>query len=114
MLLPFLILLIPSLEHLMGEHEYTHLFFAILIWPTALLAFIPAYKHHKKKWILVTAVLGLVLITSSLLAHEYFNETIEAVVSIVGSFILVFAHYQNYICNKCSSCHEHKPSEHSH
>lgn len=113
LLLPVLSLLAPSLGHLTHQHggedsfNYTHLILAIFIWPAALLAFIPAYKHHKKKWVLILGFLGLIIITFSLIwGHDILGHNGETISSVIGSLILVFAHYQNYICNRCQSCHD--------
>lgn len=104
-LLPVIAIAVPSFHHLFGEHDHVHIIFAIIIWPTALLAFLPAYKHHKKLWIPGLAAIGLMLITSSVLAHDHFSETITITLSIVGSVFLVYGHYQNFICNRCNHCH---------
>lgn len=101
-------MMVPAFRGYFGDHDYTHIIMILIIWPTALLAFVPAYKHHKKKWIPALAVLGLALITSSLFIHDHDHEQAywELGLSVLGSLILVYAHYQNYICNKCHTCHD--------
>ena len=94
---PLLILLLPVAEHHFDNH-FIHLFIALFVVPVGLVAFLSGYKRHKNQKILGLGLLGLLLVTSAaILPHDWIHlHAFELdVVTIPGSFLLLWAHWKN-------------------
>ena len=90
----FLPLLFPALEAYTHK-TWIHMMVAVVIMLTSPLAFIPGWKKHGLTWIIGTAICGLFLILSSIILENHFSDQITHLISIGGSFMLVFAHVKN-------------------
>ncbi len=90
----FLPLMLPAIE-LMVHSPWIHRVFALLVIITIPLAFVPGYKRHGVHSVLVTALAGLVLILTGVFLDGATDEYISHGISIVGSFLLVWAHLMN-------------------
>lgn len=106
-----LALLLPTgiLSSFFDERVHTYLAFSVLL--AGLFAFIPGYQVHRKKIILISALIGMLLIITPHILPG-FGESLETGFTIFGGGILVFSHLRNrHYCKACESkfmsCIEH-------
>lgn len=85
-----------------------HIVFGLVLLIIAKLAFFRGYRLHKKKSILYQGLSGLALLAVALLFphhREHFNAlNIETILTIMGSVVLIHAHYLNMRYCKDSCC----------
>ena len=71
------------------------------ILPSAALAFFLGCKKHGDKKVAVMGIIGIALLTTSILIHEVFHseqhseEMISVLITIAGSVTLIFSHLRN-------------------
>ena len=91
------------------DNEFVHnliLFFAI---PVSLFALALGYKNHGAPQYFFIGITGLIiLVMAVILGEPLYGETEEILFTILGSVLVVFAHYKNHqICKEINcSCHE--------
>jgi MerC mercury resistance protein len=90
----FLPLFIPALAAVTHQ-PWVHAMVGTTVLFTTPLAFVPGYKKHGLNWIIVLAFFGLVLILGGYLAEDFTTEQVSHGISIVGSLMLVSAHWKN-------------------
>ncbi len=102
---PLLVVALPMLE---VYERQTHAAFALAILAVGLLAFLPGYLNHSRRWIVATALLGFGLISLGVTAPEgLLTEPIEVAATVTGGATLVFAHLRNvFFCRYCPTCGE--------
>jgi hypothetical protein len=99
-LVPVIAIFFPFLEGVFG-HTFFHAFAAIFIVPLGLFAFIHGYRHHHSKQIFLLGLAGLCTILAGLqfhehqLQHSHFHISLENVITVIGSTLLVTAHLMN-------------------
>ena len=108
---PVLTIFLPFLGHL-TENSGFHWAMAVLVVPLGLFAFRRGFRLHKKKWIVLTGIVGMVCLVCGLLLpdgsahsanfmenlghhshHGIFNQ--EAILTLSGSILLAIAHIAN-------------------
>ena len=112
---PLLILFIPALGGIFASESF-HLVAFLAIVPVAGMTFIRCYKKHKSKGMLVLAGIGIALLFSGLMAGYFFVEqaccahghvhnhdqlNLEHILTIAGSFFIVWAHILNIKRCRC-------------
>ena len=111
LLLPSIIMLSSSYISSQIDSEAVHgflLFFAI---PLSIFALSRGYKNHKKLSVLTTGLFGLaVMILAYFFGEAVSVKSAEQVFTVVGSLVVVYAHYMNYrTCNDLNcDCHNSK------
>ncbi|WP_413557209.1 MerC domain-containing protein [Bdellovibrio sp. HCB209] len=101
---PLLIFALPVLGEAFESH-WVHLSMAAVILPIGLFAFWSGYKHHRQRKVLSLGVAGLLMVCAgSTLPHEMVEVFEHDVVTILGSILLVTAHYLN---RKACQCEVH-------
>lgn len=79
------------------DNEIVHLFFLMFVLPIGIAAFYMGYKHHKNLKTFMLGTLGLLTVTASIMVHIDW-------ITIIGSVILVYAHFIN---RRACVCHTH-------
>ena len=107
LLTPILIPILPAAGFIFSHSPFVHGVLVAVIATIALLAFIPGYKKHRNNVPGLLAFIGVGIITcmgalelfSEITGNEYEAVPITSV-TILGSLIIVYAHYLNhrYIC----------------
>jgi hypothetical protein len=91
----FLPLLIPALTQF-NHQPWVHVTVGLSILLTSPLAFVPGFKKHGLTWIIVLGISGLVFILTGMILEQIIHsEQISHGVSIMGSVLLVTAHFKN-------------------
>ncbi len=102
---PLIILSLPIMARYYVAHPWFHWVMALMIVPVGLWAFISGYRHHGKSSVLILGVAGLIIIgIVPVFFHSSLSYWSEPVVMIVGSALLISAHWIN---RKSCSCHLH-------
>ncbi|WP_260706305.1 MerC domain-containing protein [Edaphobacter flagellatus] len=104
---PVVISLFPgALPYLPGDLRVHRLLAAIILLIGAA-AFIPGYRIHRRKALLGLIAIGLLLILCVAWAGNAMSPSVELVLSVSGSLILVAAHLLNRsFCLRCTACEE--------
>jgi len=111
-LLPIGLLLLPALSTYLPLLETkVHLILLGLVLAAAGMSFIPGYRVHKHLLPLGLSTAGITsLIFAGTLVHDLLGHRWEPPFAILGSLLLIVAHWVNH--SKCKSCVTHT-SEHS-
>ena len=97
-LLPLILLIAPY--SFLASHEF-HVALIYFILPSAALAFFLGCKKHGDKTVAIMGIIGIALLTTSILIHEVFHseqhseEMISVLITIAGSVTLIFSHLRN-------------------
>ena len=106
---PSLLVLFSSFESIQYNNELIHFLFLLMAVPISFFALILGLKNHKKSSYFLIGIAGLtILILALILGEEILGELGEKLVTLIGSIIVVFAHFKNYqtcIQIECS-CHD--------
>ncbi len=85
-------------------HELFHQAFAVILLVVAILAFLPGYRAHRRKGIVLAAGAGVsLLIIGGFIHIESLPSYAEHILTVIGSILLVGAHFFNRRCQR--SCH---------
>jgi uncharacterized membrane protein len=90
----FLPLIFPAISEY-THSTWVHIVVGLIILVTSPLAFIPGYKKHGLSWIVSLAILGLVLVFAGVVLEDVVSDTSSHGISIIGSLLLVVAHFKN-------------------
>lgn len=100
---PLVIVFVPVLELM---ERQTHAAFALSILGAGLLAFIPGYREHGRRGVILLACAGFAMITAGAVAPEsLIGESVETWLTVLGGITLITAHLRNaYFCRLCGVC----------
>ena len=86
--------------------HYSILFLAI---PVSLFALLSGKKNHNNNLIFIVGILGLTTLFLALFSEgNFYGVPLETLLTIIGSIIVITAHYKNYqICQRLDcDCHK--------
>ena len=86
--------------------HYSILFLAI---PVSLFALLSGKKNHNNNLIFIVGILGLTVLFLALFSEgNFYGFPLETLLTIIGSMIVITAHYKNYqICQQLDcDCHK--------
>ncbi|MEZ0391012.1 MAG: MerC domain-containing protein [Pseudobdellovibrionaceae bacterium] len=113
LLTPVLILSLPLMARYYLAHPGLHILLALFVLPVGLLAFVSGIRHHRNYWVLAMGLPGLFLVVGTpFLVHRLNFSWNEPVLMILGSGLLMTAHWVNR--RSCSHCatDSHSHSQH--
>lgn len=91
------------------ESELIHKAILFITIPVSLLALSLGYKNHKSMSFIPIGIIGLVILILAVVAGEnLLGENGELVMTMIGSILVVYCHYQNYQICKQSNCDCHE------
>ncbi|WP_413584284.1 MerC domain-containing protein [Bdellovibrio sp. HCB274] len=106
LLTPVFLLALPALGEAF-ESSWVHLSMAAVILPIGLFAFWSGYKHHRQMKVAAMGVGGLLLVCAGTVLHHELEEIFPMLphntVTILGSILLVTAHFLNRRACQCDS-----------
>lgn len=101
LLLPTLLVLMPSAVLVFMSDESVHKALLFAIVPVGVYALFFGYKAHKQLHVVAIAVTGMALLMSTgLLEHGVLGERGEVLLTLIGSSLIVFGHFQNVRLSK--------------
>lgn len=107
--LPVLMVMLPSLASLPLQNEAFHLWMVIIVVPTSVYALFMGCKQHKRYRLLVFGLVGIALLVSAVVIGEETLGIWEKVITLTGAMILATGHYLNF-----RECRKHSHCEHNH
>jgi len=106
---PSFIILAPSFLSISFNNEFIHYLILVLAIPISVFALSIGYKTHKNLSIFVIGFLGLsILLFALFYGNALFGEIGEKGMTLLGSIIVVSAHFRNLkVCKKLDcECHD--------
>lgn len=92
--LPLLVVGLPLLAQFTGGH--LHVQMLIVVVPLSVIALGLGYRHHHDASVLWMGCAGLaILAAGATVAHTFFGDLIDSIVTVIGSVTLAVAHYRN-------------------
>ena len=112
LVLPFMLVLLPSLTALQLENEVFHTWMVVAVLPTSIYALTMGCRKHKRYRLLVLGITGLMLLTLTvILGHEITGELGEKILTVLGASLVAAGHLGNFrLCqqHRDCSCPEHQ------
>lgn len=97
LLLPLALVVLPVGALMVTWHEDVHIVFAGLLVPTTALAFLQGYRRHRQKRVLWGFGPGLALVLlASFPGHKALGVLGGTLVTMLGSTLLIWGHWQNW------------------
>ena len=106
---PVFLVLFSSFESIQYDNELIHFLFLLMTVPISFFALTLGLKNHKKSSFFILGITGLIILILALVLGEgVLGELGEKLVTLIGSIIVVFAHFKNYqTCVEIDcSCHD--------
>lgn len=104
-LTPLALLFLPVFVGRAFENPMFHWILALMIIPIGLKAFVAGYKHHKRMKVFMLGIPGLLIVgVIPLVFPVAFDVWTESILMIIGSCLLISAHWLN---RKSCSCEIH-------
>ena len=92
------------------DNELIHKLLIFIVVPVSIFALYAGYQNHKTTSFFSSAIVGVIaLIAAVLMGEKLLGEFGEQGITLLGSLLLVYAHYQNFqTCKRleCDDCHE--------
>ena len=106
LLLPLLILVVPQVATMVFASENVHEWMVLLVLPTSAYALTMGCRKHQRYRLLIPGVGGLAILVLAVLTEEYLGEWGEKSLTLIGSALIAFGHFQNYkLCREVDDCH---------
>ncbi|GGQ04849.1 MerC domain-containing protein [Shewanella litoralis] len=104
--LPFLLVLLPSLGVWQLDNEAFHSWLLIAVLPVSLYALVSGYKKHQQYRFLLIGISGLLLLLfAAVFGHDTVGEAGEKVLTVLGATLVAIAHWVNFTrCKHASNC----------
>jgi hypothetical protein len=114
LLTPVAISLFPDVIPYLPGDAWFHRLLAISIVLLGVAGFVPGYRLHRRRPLLALVAAGITLILVVAWSGEGLDRTLELVLSVTGSLLLVAAHLLNRsFCRQCRACSDSADSCHS-
>ncbi len=107
-LTPILIMLTPFISlGIFASHEF-HESIIYFIVPTAIVALAIGCNRHRDMGVALVGIIGITILILALWAHDHWAESVNIVITMVGSLTIIAAHYRNrLLCQKEEyECHK--------
>lgn len=95
---PLIAAVLPIAFVSVGSETHFH---EVLLWgvvPTSLIGFGLGLRYHRRFWIPVVGGIGLAIVAfAAIVAHEQWQWWQELLLSMLGSVLLVVAHWHNFL-----------------
>ena len=104
-ILPIFLVSFPTLLSLPVDDHHFH---QILVWfvvPFSVAGALLGYFKHKNTTVLIGAVVGIAMVIgAAVFGHDFLGEIGEKIATVLGSIILIAAHYKNFTTCRNGSC----------
>lgn len=95
LLLPFVVAVLPFLGQLDGDHLHTEML--IFVIPVSVVALAVGFRRHGQINVIISGAAGLIILTTgALVVHDLYGLIADRMMTVMGSIVLAFTHYQNF------------------
>lgn len=102
-LTPIVMLSLPIMARYYLAHPMFHIALALAIVPVGLFAFVLGYKHHHRSQVFWLGIPGLLIVAFiPVFFHSYLSWWLEPLLMLLGSSLLIYAHWVNRRSCSCS------------
>jgi hypothetical protein len=92
--LPFLIMAMPVLSEVSGEHLHAQML--VVAVPVSVIALTIGFRRHANRYVLAFGIIGLLLLViGGTVAHSYYGVVADRTLTIAGALLLAVTHYFN-------------------
>ena len=110
LLMPAFLITTSSFIALQIDNEFLHGVMLLIIFPISIFALLTGLSNHDGKISFLSGCIGFITLLYAYFAgEEILGEWGEIIMTLIGSAILVFAHWQNFkLCRDqaCDDCHD--------
>ena len=110
LLMPAFLITTSSFIALQIDNEFLHGVMLVIIFPISTFALLTGIFNHDGRISFLSGCIGLIILLYAYFAgEEILGEWGEIIMTLIGSAILVFAHWQNFkLCRDqaCDDCHD--------
>ena len=97
LVLPILILMLPSITALKLDNEAFHLWMVVAVIPCSIYALFLGCKQHNRRRLVFLTFIGLaMLLLALLLGEERIGGAGEKIMTLVGASIVALGHWRNF------------------
>jgi len=108
--MPSFVILSAGFLSITIDNEFIHRLLIFIVVPVSIIALYIGYKNHKTTSFFPAATIGIIaLVAAVIMGERLLGELGEQAITLLGSLLLVFAHYQNFqTCKRleCADCHK--------
>lgn len=106
LVLPFVLVVLPSIAALNLHGEEFHLWMVLAVIPISIYALTLGCKQHKRNHLFAIGAIGLALLLAAVfLGHALLGEYGEKILTLLGASLIAFGHIKNYrLCQQHKSC----------
>lgn len=106
LLVPFVLILLPTLAVLQLDYEAFHYWMLVTVIPMNVYALTVGCKQHKRYRLLVLGFTGLsLLILAVFIGEDITGEWGERILTVFGASLVAGGHYWNFrLCQKDTNC----------
>lgn len=95
LMLPLVVAVLPFLGQFGNDHFHAELLLFVI--PLSVIALGVGYRRHRHAEVLVFGALGLIILAiGGTFVHDTYGEMADRAMTVTGSVILAFTHYQNF------------------
>ena len=105
---PALIIFSYGLLSFSIESELVHYFILFLAVPISSIALMIGYRNHNVLSFLMIGIVGLSVLILAVVLENFIGETGERAMTLLGSSLVAYSHYKNYITCKNLDCDCHE------
>ena len=105
LLVPVLLVAVPSLASLPLESEIFHVWMIVAVLPFSTFAMTLGCKKHTRYKILILGLLGLTSLVLALVLEGLVGQAGEKLLTLLGAGLIAWGHIANY-----ELCQQHEPS----
>ncbi len=109
--LPLFMLLLPTVSVVFLKDEGFHFYMVMMVLPVSSFALWIGFKQHHNFKVIVLGFSGLIILCITVMVgHELLGETMEKLLTLLGSSLICYSHYLNYkVCQQQENCDCHHP-----
>ncbi len=106
LILPILIVLLPSIAALPMQDEAFHTWMVIAVVPISTYALTMGCKKHRRYLMLLIGAVGLLILSVvAFLGHDLMGEELEKVFTLIGALTIAITHVWNFrLCQQHDVC----------
>ena len=105
---PALIIFSYGLLSFSIESELVHYFILFLAVPISSIALMIGYRNHNVLSFLMIGIVGLSVLILAVVLENFIGETGERAMTLLGSSLVAYSHYKNYVTCKNLDCDCHE------